>query len=182
MAFVAFIGVLINFLAVGPVFATEVFKFDIKKSTRYRFERQIQNEDGHRTNKVHGEDHHSLHTNIRCDVLQLACVDTNCLHADGQLALVFHAFLVEVVVKVGIFFLIVAVMDFAYQKYNFAKEMKMEKFEVKQEYKNSEGDPLLRANADRLPRRQLTRKPDRGGAARPSPRDKPHGACHRRRI
>ena len=27
----SFVGVAINFLAVGPVFATEVFKFDIKK-------------------------------------------------------------------------------------------------------------------------------------------------------
>jgi type III secretion protein U len=58
--------------------------------------------------------------------------------------LIFHAFLMEVVIKVGVFFVTVAVMDFAYQKYNFGKEMMMEKFEIKQEYKNTEGDPHIK--------------------------------------
>ena len=50
----------------------------------------------------------------------------------------------EVVIKVGLFFIVVAVADFIYQKIDFAKEMKMEKFEVKQEYKNTEGDPQIK--------------------------------------
>ena len=33
---------------------------------------------------------------------------------------------------------LVALFDLAFQKKNFAKEMKMEKFEVKQEYKDTE--------------------------------------------
>ena len=57
----------------------------------------------------------------------------------------------EVLIKVGLFFLAVAVLDFAYQKYlNFGKEMKMEKFEVKQEYKNSEGDPHIKGKTKQI--------------------------------
>jgi flagellar biosynthesis protein FlhB len=66
---------------------------------------------------------------------------------------VFNAFLMEVVIKVGLFFIIIAIMDFAYQRFDFAKEMKMEKFEVKQEYKNTEGDPHIKSK-----RRQIAQE------------------------
>jgi type III secretion protein U len=59
-------------------------------------------------------------------------------------ALVFNDFLVKVIIRVGIFFLIIAVADLIYQRRNFAKEMRMEKHEVKQEYKDTEGDPHIK--------------------------------------
>jgi flagellar biosynthesis protein FlhB len=64
--------------------------------------------------------------------------------------LIFSAFLMEVVIKVGLFFIVVAVADFVYQRKNFANEMKMEKFEVKQEFKNSEGDPLIKGKRKQI--------------------------------
>jgi type III secretion protein U len=71
----------------------------------------------------------------------------------GSALLIFHTFLMEVVIKVGLFFIVVAVADFVYQKKSFATEMKMEKFEVKQEYKNSEGDPHIKGK-----RRQIAQE------------------------
>jgi type III secretion protein U len=59
--------------------------------------------------------------------------------------MIFSNFLVQVAIRVGIFFLAVAVLDLVFQKKNFAKEMKMEKFEVKQEYKDTEGDPHMKS-------------------------------------
>jgi flagellar biosynthesis protein FlhB len=59
-------------------------------------------------------------------------------------AIVFSSFLLKVVIRVGIFFLAIAVFDLVFQKRNFAKQMKMEKFEVKQEYKDTEGDPHIK--------------------------------------
>ena len=50
----------------------------------------------------------------------------------------------------GLFFLIIAVADFVYQKKTFASEMKMEKFEIKQEYKNSEGDPHIKGKRKQI--------------------------------
>lgn len=61
-----------------------------------------------------------------------------------QTAQIFNDFLIQVLVRVGIFFFLIAVADLIYQKKNFAKEMKMEKFEVKQEYKDTEGDPHIK--------------------------------------
>jgi flagellar biosynthesis protein FlhB len=40
--------------------------------------------------------------------------------------------------------LAVAIFDLAFQKRTFAKEMMMEKFEVRQEYKDTEGDPQIK--------------------------------------
>ena len=58
--------------------------------------------------------------------------------------IVFSNFLIKVAIRVGIFFLAVAIFDLVFQKKNFAKEMKMEKFEVKQEMKDTEGNPEIK--------------------------------------
>lgn len=44
----------------------------------------------------------------------------------------------------GLTFLILALMDFYYQKYSFLKKMKMSMQEIKDEYKNTEGDPQIK--------------------------------------
>lgn len=46
--------------------------------------------------------------------------------------------------KISLFFLVIAFADFAYQKYKFNKDLKMTKQEVKDEYKNAEGDPQVK--------------------------------------
>ena len=46
--------------------------------------------------------------------------------------------------KISLFFLVIAFADFAYQKYKFNKDIKMTKQEVKDEYKNAEGDPQIK--------------------------------------
>ncbi len=46
--------------------------------------------------------------------------------------------------KISLFFLVIAFADFAYQKYKFHQDIKMTKQEVKDEYKNAEGDPQVK--------------------------------------
>jgi len=145
MATVAAVGVVVNFLAIGPVFATEVFKFDIKKfdpvqNLKSKFKLKTLVELVKSVLKIsiaayliYGVVYKSLPVLAKASTIEPV----------GAL-IIFHAFLWEVVIKVGIFFIVVAVLDFAYQKYNFGKEMMMEKFEVKQEYKNTEGDPQIK--------------------------------------
>lgn len=41
-------------------------------------------------------------------------------------------------------YLVVGIADFIYQKYRFNEEMKMTKQEVKDEYKNTEGNPEVK--------------------------------------
>jgi len=146
MAMVALMGLVVNFLSVGPVWATEVFKFDIKKfdpiqnlKSKFKLKTLVELvksclKIGVAAWLIYGVMYKSL------PVLTQAAT----MPIESSL-LLFKAFMMEVVIKVGIFFLIVAVLDFAYQKYNFGKEMMMEKFEVKQEYKNTEGDPQIKS-------------------------------------
>ena len=54
----------------------------------------------------------------------------------------------EIVIDLGIriaaIYMIIAFLDFAYQKWKFKEDMKMTKQEVKDEYKNQEGDPQIK--------------------------------------
>jgi flagellar biosynthetic protein FlhB len=46
--------------------------------------------------------------------------------------------------KISIVYLVVGIADFVYQKFRFKEDMKMTKQEVKDEYKNTEGDPEIK--------------------------------------
>lgn len=46
--------------------------------------------------------------------------------------------------RISLIYLIVGVADYVYQKHKFSEDMKMTKQEVKDEYKNSEGDPKVK--------------------------------------
>jgi flagellar biosynthetic protein FlhB len=48
-------------------------------------------------------------------------------------------------VQVGAVYLVLAVADYAYQRWNHMRELRMTKEEIKEEYKRSEGDPLLKS-------------------------------------
>lgn len=47
-------------------------------------------------------------------------------------------------IRIALFYMLIAALDFAYQKIKFKKDMKMTKQEVKDEYKNQEGDPQIK--------------------------------------
>lgn len=48
-------------------------------------------------------------------------------------------------IRIALFYMLIAAADFVYQKVKFKKDMKMTKQEVKDEYKNSEGDPQIKS-------------------------------------
>lgn len=52
--------------------------------------------------------------------------------------------IVDAGLKIALVYLIVGIADFIYQKYKFHEEMKMTKQEVKDEYKNTEGNPEIK--------------------------------------
>lgn len=154
LLFVSAIGVIVNFLVVGPMFSTEVFKFDIKKfdpvqNLKAKFKMRTLFELIKSLLKI------GVASYLIYDVMYNSLpvlVKTVSMPMQDAL-MVFNTFLIEVVVKVGLFFLVVAVADYIYQQRDFAKEMKMEKFEVKQEYKNTEGDPQIKGK-----RRQIAQE------------------------
>lgn len=60
------------------------------------------------------------------------------------------ALMLDLMIYAGFGFILIAAADFAFQRFQFTKEMRMSKQEVKQEYKEMEGDPRIKGK-----RRQL---------------------------
>jgi type III secretion protein U len=140
------VGVLTGFLIVGPMFSMEAMKPDLKKlnpvtNLKNLFKFKTLFELLKSVLKISGA-LFLIYTVVWNSLPEI--IATAAMPVIG-IAQVFDDFLVKVVIRVGIFFLMIAVFDLVYQKRHFAKEMKMEKFEVKQEYKDTEGDPHIKS-------------------------------------
>lgn len=167
MLIVSAIGVIVTFLAVGPVFSTEVFKFDPKKfdmvqNLKAKFKLRTLVELLKSLLKI------SIASWIIYDVMynSLPVLIKAVSMPMYPTLMIFYTFMMEVVLKVGLFFVVVAVADFVYQRRDFAKEMKMEKFEVKQEYKNSEGDPHIKSKRRQIAQEIAYQEGPTGGVRR----------------
>ncbi|MBI3211692.1 MAG: type III secretion system export apparatus subunit SctU [Simkania negevensis] len=145
MILISLVGVIVNFLIIGPLFSMEAMKPDIKKLN------PVTNIKGMFKLKTFIELLKSIFKIAGAMVIIYATVynslpdliATAALPVLGS-AVVFSDFLIKVSFRVGLFFLVIAIFDLVFQKKNFAKEMKMEKFEVKQEIKDTEGNPEIK--------------------------------------
>lgn len=61
-----------------------------------------------------------------------------------QAILLIGKLVIDLGLRICMLFLIIGVADLLYQKFKFRNDMKMSKQEVKDEYKQSEGDPLIK--------------------------------------
>ncbi len=59
----------------------------------------------------------------------------------------------SMLIKVTVAFVILAALDFLYQRWDYEKQMKMTKEEVKEEYKQTEGDPKIKSKIREVQRR-----------------------------
>lgn len=75
-------------------------------------------------------------------------------HSAGEITSFFISILFEMTLKITIALLVMAVADFAWQKYDHLKQLKMTKQEVKDEMKQQEGNPLVKSKIRSL---QLSR-------------------------
>ncbi|MEX2453775.1 MAG: flagellar biosynthesis protein FlhB [Rhodospirillaceae bacterium] len=62
----------------------------------------------------------------------------------GALSGVLHSLTTRLLVGVLAVVTVVAVVDFLYQKFEFMKQMRMSRQEIKDEYKQTEGDPMIK--------------------------------------
>lgn len=153
-AFVAIVGVLINFLVIGPVFSTEVFKpnmkkFNVVENLKQKFKMKTLVELIKSLLKICGAAF-LIYLIAKGHIRDLIITPMATPEACGA---IFMRIMFKVMLAIGIYFTIIAVADLSYQKYTFAKEMKMEKFEVKQEYKDTEGNPEIKGK-----RRQIAQE------------------------
>ena len=61
-------------------------------------------------------------------------------------------------IRCAMVLLLLAVLDFAYQKYTYKKGLRMSKQEVKDEHKQYEGDPLIKSRIRRIQREQAKKR------------------------
>jgi type III secretion protein U len=145
MGLVCFTGVLVSFLVNGPMFSLEAMKFDLKKlnpvdGIKNKFKLKVLVELIKSIAKITG----AAIIIYLVVVASLPNIIATVMMPIMGSAAVVNDFLFTVALRVGIFFILIALFDLAFQRKNFAKEMKMERFEVKQEYKDTEGDPMIK--------------------------------------
>lgn len=150
MVLVSLVGVLVNFLIIGPLFSMQAMKPDIKKlnpveNIKNMFKLKTFVEFLKSIIKIAGA--LILIYMVIYDSLP-EIISTSGLPVIGSAA-VFASFMVKVIIRVGIFFLAVALFDLVFQKRQFSKQMMMEKFEIKQEIKDTEGDPAIKGRRRR---------------------------------
>lgn len=74
------------------------------------------------------------------------------------LLIVIGQLIFEMAMKVGVCLFIVGILDFIYQWWEYEKSLKMSKQEVKEEYKQMEGDPLIKAKQRQRQRENAMRR------------------------
>jgi flagellar biosynthesis protein FlhB len=63
----------------------------------------------------------------------------------------------EVFIRVAVLLVIIAIFDYCFQKYRFTEQLKMTKQEIKEEFKETEGDPTTKGRIRRI-QREMARK------------------------
>ncbi len=100
-----------------------------------------------------------LLTIIFMSIRDMLLESSNYLYVDLTAAVVH---LVEVsggmVLRISIAFVVVAAMDFFYQWWDYERQMKMTKQEVKEEYKQMEGDPQVKGKIKEIQRRRAQQR------------------------
>ncbi|WP_186577456.1 flagellar biosynthesis protein FlhB [Aquibacillus kalidii] len=86
------------------------------------------------------------------DMMMLAGKDVN-----GALAF-FGNITIQMGIAASIALLILSVMDYTYQKYDFEKNIRMSKNDIKDEYKNIEGNPLIKSKIKEKQRQMAMRR------------------------
>ena len=74
-----------------------------------------------------------------------ADIKAACAHLLGQIF--------AMLLRVSLAFLVLAALDFLYQRWDFERQMRMSKQEIKEEYKQTEGDPQVKGKIKELQRR-----------------------------
>jgi flagellar biosynthetic protein FlhB len=60
--------------------------------------------------------------------------------------------------KIGLILIVLALLDYMYQKYEHEKSLRMSKQDIKDEYKKSEGDPLIKSKIRQTQRRMAMQR------------------------
>lgn len=159
MAIAVVAGVAGNFLQFGLLFTTEPLKFDLTKLDPIKGLKRII----------------SVRSIIELlkSILKISLIGSVTtailwMNIDEVLSLSFKSAgatlrtIAKLTVLMGIaastVLLIIAILDYLYQKFDYEKNLKMSKQDIKDEYKNSEGDPLIKSKIKQRQREMAMRR------------------------
>lgn len=157
---VAFLAAIIaNYLQFGLLFTTEQLKFDLKKMDPIKGLKRIFSvkaivellKSVLKITFIGGTTTLIVMSSIH-EVLALSFKNpTETLAIAGALV-------VKMGLAASIVLLCLSVLDWSYQKYNHEKQLKMSKQDIKDEYKNSEGDPQIKSKIKQKQREMAMRR------------------------
>jgi len=75
-----------------------------------------------------------------------------------QLAVTMGKLALVIALKIGAAILVIGILDYAYQKYEFEKSIKMSKQEIKDEHKDTDGSPQIKSRIRQLQREMSRRR------------------------
>ncbi len=151
LGIVVFISIFIGFIQVGPVFSPEPLKPQIKRLNMFQniknmFKMTLLVELIKNVLKVFLV-FFLAYLTVKKNLHEVVMTVAGTL---PQTAAVAAHIISSFLLKLFICFMIVSILDFGFQRWHYKKELKMTKEEVKREYKQDEGDPLIKSQ-----RRQL---------------------------
>ncbi|WP_397537527.1 flagellar biosynthesis protein FlhB [Rummeliibacillus pycnus] len=159
MAIAVIAAIVGNFLQFGLLFTTEPLKFDLTKLDPIKGMKRI----------------FSLRSVIELikSILKISLIGAVTtailwMNIDDVLSLSFKTpgdslvtvskLTVLMGIAASIVLLLIAVLDYFYQKFDYEKNLKMSKQDIKDEYKNSEGDPLIKSKIKQRQREMAMRR------------------------
>lgn len=152
-------GLAANFMQIGFLFATEPLNFDLKKIDPIQGAKRIF------SLRAVVELLKSLLKIVFIGAITFAVI---WIYKDDMMMLAFKTtesalqFFGRVTIVMGIaatiLLLFLSVFDYAYQRYDFEKNIKMSKQDIKDEHKNIEGDPLIKSKIKEKQRQMAMRR------------------------
>lgn len=159
MAIAFIISVAANMLQVGVLFTTEPLKLDLKKIDPIQGAKRIF------SIRALVE---LLKSFLKIFFIAMITFSIIWLYKDDMMMLALKdaesavAFFGRVTIVMGVAttlaLLFLAVLDYLYQKYDFEKNIRMSKQDIKDEHKNVEGDPLIKSKIREKQREAATRR------------------------
>ena len=143
----SFVGVLGDMVQIGPLFTTKPMEFNAEKFNPTKYFKNLMSPKtlfdlfkNIAKVVILGIIAYIVYTSHFEDILMLAAIDN-----DFAILIQFGSLILDFIIKAGIAFLIIAAADYGVTKWKFLQDQKMSFKEVKDEYKNSEGDPNVKA-------------------------------------
>lgn len=152
-------GLASNLLQVGFLFTTDPLKFDLKKIDPIQGAKRIF------SIRAIVELLKSMFKIVCIGVITFMVIWMNkddmlmLGFKDAESALAFFGkttMVMGIAASIGLLFL--SVFDYAYQRFDYEKNMRMSKQDIKDEYKNIEGDPLIKSKIKERQRQIATRR------------------------